>query len=64
MIIGLLGVVWKSQISIHVNFISSRDTAEILTIYVWSNNVSIMRVSNTDDIIKEIFKSFLHNYQE
>ena len=64
MIIGLLGVVWKSQISIHVNFISSRDTGEILTIYVWSNNVSIMRVSNTDDIIKEIFKSFLHNYQE
>ena len=23
-----------------------------------------MRGSDTDDIIKEIFKSFLHNYQE
>ena len=29
---------------------------------MWSDNVKIMRVEN--DIIKEDFKSFLHNYQE
>ena len=47
-----------------VDFISSKDTGETRTIYVWSNNESIMWVSDTDDIIRELFRSFLHNYQE
>ena len=47
-----------------VNVVSSKDTGEIRTIYVWSDNVSIMRGSDTDDIIRELFKSFLLNYQE
>ena len=47
-----------------VNFISSKDTRETRTIYVWSNNESIMWGSDTDDIIRELFESFLHNYQE
>ena len=47
-----------------VNFISSKDTGETRTIYVWSNNESIMWGSDTDDIIRELFRSFLHNYQE
>ena len=54
----------KIQISIHVNFISSKDTGETRTIYVWSDNVSIMQGIYTDAIIREIFRSFLHNYQE
>ena len=54
--------VWKIQISMRVNFISSKDTGE--TIYVWSSNESIMWGSDTDDIIRELFRSFLHNYQE
>ena len=56
--------VWKIQISMHVNFIFSKDTGETRTIYVWSDNVSIMQGSDTYDIITEIFRSFLHNYQE
>ena len=48
----------------HVNFISSKDTGETRTIYVWSNNESIMQGRDTDDIIRELFRSFLHNYQE
>ena len=48
----------------HVNFISSRDTGEIRIYYVWSDNVSIMRGENTNAIIREIFMSFLHNYQQ
>ena len=56
--------VWKIQISMRVNFISSKDTGETRTIYVWSDNVSIMWGSDTDDIIRELFRSFLHNYQE
>ena len=56
--------VWKIQISMHVNFISSKDTRETCIIYVWRYNVSIMEGSDTYDIIREIFRSFLHNYQE
>ena len=47
-----------------VNFVFSKDTGETRTIYVRSVNVNIKQGSNTDNIIKEIFKSFLHNYQE
>ena len=55
--------VWEIQISMHVNFIPSKDIGET-QIYVWSNNESIMWGSDTDDIIRELFRSFLHNYQE
>ena len=47
-----------------VSFISSKDTGETHIIYVWSNNVSIMRGSDTDYIIRKLFRSFLRNYQE
>ena len=56
--------VWEIQISMHVNFISSKDTRETHNIYVWSDNVSILRGSDTDYILREIFRSFLRNYQE
>ena len=49
--------VWKIQINLH--FISSKDTGETRTIYVWSDNVSIMWGGDTDDIIRERFRSFL-----
>ena len=47
-----------------VNFLSSKDTGETRIIYVWSDNVKIMWGSDTDNVIKEPFESFLHNYQE
>ena len=48
----------------HVNFISSIYPEETRIYNACSDNVSIMRGSDTDDIITEIFRSFLHNYQE
>ena len=48
----------------HLHFISSRNTGENRTIYVWSNNKSIMRGKETDKIIGGFFKSFLNNYQK
>ena len=48
----------------YINFISSKDTGETHTIYVWSDNVSNLWGSDTDDIIRDVFRSFLHNYQE
>ena len=29
---------WKIQLCMHINFISSRDTGETRTIYVWCDN--------------------------
>ena len=43
--------VWKIQISVRVNFTSSKDTGETRTIYAWSNNAKIMWGSDTYDII-------------
>ena len=54
----------KVQINMHVNFISSKDTGETCTIFVWSDNEEIRSGNETDDIIKELFKSFLNNYQK
>ena len=54
---------WKIQINMHVNFISSKDTGEARTIYIWSDNEEIRLGNETDDIVKELFKSFLNNYQ-
>ena len=55
---------WKIQITMHVNFISSKDTGETRTIFVCSDNEEIRLGNETDDIIKELLKSFLNNYQE
>ena len=46
---------WKIQINMHVNFVSSNDTGEICTIFVWSDNEEIRSGNETDDIIKELF---------
>ena len=54
---------YKIQINMHVNFISSKDTRETGTIYVWSDNEEIRSSNEADDIIKERFKCFLNNYQ-
>ena len=35
----------------HVNFISSNDTGETRTVFVWSNNGEIRSGNETDDII-------------
>ena len=56
--------VWKIQIPMPVDFISSKDTGETCTIYVWSNNVSIIQGRDTDDIVRQLFRSFFPNYQE
>ena len=40
-----------------INFISSLDTGEIRTMDSKSDNIEIMMVTETDDIIDEVFKS-------
>ena len=48
----------------HVNLISSKDTGETRIILVWSDDEEIRLGNETDDVIKELFKSFLNNYQK
>ena len=55
---------WKIQINMHVNFVSSNDTGEIRTIFVWSDNEEIRLGNETDDIVKRLISSFLNNYQK
>ena len=55
---------WKIQINMHINFVSSNDTGEIRTIFVWSDNEEIRLGNETDDIIKRLINSFLNNYQK
>ena len=50
---------WKIQLTMAVNFISSKDSDEIRTMHTKSNNVEIMMGSETDEIIEELFNSFL-----
>ena len=56
--------IWKIQLNMYVNFISSTDTGETRIYYVLSDNITIMQGKDTDDITRDIFRSFLHNYQE
>ena len=47
-----------------INFTSSKDSDETRTMHTKSNNVEITMGGQTDEIIKELFESFLQNYQE
>ena len=46
-----------------VNFISSNNTEEICTFFMWSDNEEIRSGNEIDDIINRLIKSFLTNYQ-
>ena len=54
---------WKIQINMHVHVISSNDTVETRTVFVWSDNEEIRSGNETDDIVKRLLDSFLTNYQ-
>ena len=54
----------KIQLTMTINFISSKDSDETRNKHAKNNNVKIMTGSETDEIIEEPFKSFLQKYQE
>ena len=55
---------WKIQLTAAVNFISSKDSDETRNMRVKSNNVEIMMGSETDEIIKELYKSILQSIKK
>ena len=55
---------WKIQLTMQITFISSLDTGKFRIMNSKSDNVEIMMGIETDDIINELFESFLKKYQE
>ena len=58
---------WKIQLSITINFISSKYSDEIRIMHTKMENYyseNITMGSETDEVIKELFKSLLQRYQE
>ena len=54
----------KIQLNMGVNFISTNDAGEIRTFYVRIDNKEIRLGNQTPEIIDELIKSFLSNYQK
>ena len=55
---------WKIQLTMSIIFTSSTDSDEICKMHAKSDNIEIMMGSETEEIIKELFKSLLQKYQE
>ena len=56
---------WKIQLTGEINFTSLKpDSDETRIMHTKSDNEEIMAGSDTNDVIKELFKSFLQRYQE
>ena len=56
---------WEIQLTTQINFISLRPGSdETRVMYTKSINEESMNGSDTDEIIKELFKSLLQRYQE
>ena len=56
---------WKIQLTAQINFISLKPGSdETRVMHTKSDNEELANVSDTDEIIKELFKSLLQRYQE
>ena len=54
----------KIQLSMGVNFLCITDKEKTRTFHVKSDNAEITLGNDTDNIINELIKSFLSNYQK
>ena len=56
---------WKIQLTAEINFTSLKsDSDETRIMHTKSDNTEIRIGDDTNDVIKELFKSFLQRYQE
>ena len=53
---------WKIQLTMSINFISSKDSDETRNMHTKSDNIEIIMGSETNDIIEELRESLLQNY--
>ena len=55
---------WKIQLSMKINFVSSKDSDEIHIMHTKNGDTDVLMGSETNDIVKEHFQSLLQKYQE
>ena len=55
---------WKIQLTMQINFISSKDFEETHTMHTKSNNIEILMGNETVEIVEKLFESLLQNYQK
>ena len=55
---------WKIQLTMEINFISSKNPNETCTLHTESYNIEIMIGNETDEIITKLFESLLQMDQE
>ena len=55
---------WKIKLKMQISFISSKGFEETHTIHTKSCNIKIMMGNKTNEIIENLFDSFLQKYQE
>ena len=53
----------KIQLTIIINFISSKDDDEERVMHSKSNNIELMSHDNANEVINELFESFPSRYQ-
>ena len=54
---------WKIQLTIAINFFSSKDTEEERVMHLSSDNTKITSYSEVNDVIEKVFKSIRSKYQ-
>ena len=54
---------WKIQLTIPINFMSSKDNDEEHVMHSKSDNIKIMSNDKADEVIEELFQSLLSRYQ-
>ena len=55
---------WKIQLTMKINFVSSKDSKETHAMYTKSGNIEIMIGTKTDETIERLFESLLERYEK
>ena len=55
---------WKIQLTMRIIFVSFTDANETREMHTKSDNITIMRGVENEDIINELFNTFCKRYQE
>ena len=54
---------WKIQVTIAIDFLSSKDDDEERVMHSESDNIECMSYDNANEVVNELFESYLSRYQ-
>ena len=54
---------WKIQLTIAINFISSKDVDEKRVIHSKSDDIELMSCDNANEVVNKLFEALLSRYQ-